>query len=78
MKAYVVIFWVDYPHCVDPIAEFCGVTLSKEAAEEEAEKFYVAWENGGYSRSNCPVRIVEVELSNKMFFPNFDEDEEED
>ena len=47
MKAYVVIFWVDYPHCVDPIAEFCGVTLSKEAAEEEAEKYYVAWENGG-------------------------------
>jgi hypothetical protein len=76
MKAYVIIDWVDYPGCSDPFPVFFGVTLSKEAAEEEIEKYYVAWENGGYHRSNCPIRIIEVELSNKMFY--FDEEENEE
>ena len=78
MKAYVIINWMGYQHYLDPVPEFCGITLSKETAEEEAEKYYVAWVNGGYHRSTCPVRIVEVELSNEMFIPNFDEDEDEE
>lgn len=76
MKAYVIINWADYSNGVDPIPEFCGITLSKETAEEEAEKYCIAWVNWGYHRSTCPVRVVEVELSNKMFIPNFDKDEE--
>lgn len=76
MKAYVIINWYDSVPYFDPVADFCGITLSKEAAEEEAEKYYVAWEEGGYSRSTCPVCIVEVELSNKVFVPNFDDEEE--
>ena len=72
MKAYVIIDWT-----VDSIPEFCGITLSKETAEEEAEKYRVAWVNWGYHRSTCPVHIVKVELSNEMFIPDFDVDEED-
>lgn len=78
MKAYVIINWVELPGYINPIPEFDGISLSKAAAEEEIEKYRIAWENAGYHRSVCPVRIIEVELSNKVFIPVFDDDEDEE